>query len=439
MKHTSLWQLLGLLTLAFLAGGCQSNDGDADSTTRGAVVVDSPVALPVHYVSERAWPVSVEAQGVLVANEISTIGSRLPGRVVEAPIDVGDLVQAGQTLLQLETTEYLLVVRQAEARLQQARAAVGAMPGMANEQLDPSKAPPVLEALAVMQDAKNQRDRLRKLSLPDAISEAELQAAEAAVLVAEAQYTASLNGARERLAAIRVAEAELAVAQRNLEECTIAAPFDGAVQNRAIAVGSFVTPGQTLLTLAETNRLRFRGAVPERYSSLIQLGKKVDIQTQFPSHSVAAKVSRIAPIIDPLTRSIAFEVGIENPDQSIAAGSFATARVILDESTKSIAVPRSALIRFAGVDKVWVVSNGICKTQTVEIGRQKDGWIEILSGLQIGTIILQEGESGKDELPVELPEISQDITFRDGCAPLDHLFPLIEETRTVTVRRTATA
>ncbi len=181
-------------------------------------------------------------------------------------VDLGDHVAAGAPLVQLDSSEYELMVSQSEAQLTQARSAVGLKPNDPLEALNPDNAPPVREARAIWNEAKQSITRIRELSQRDAISDTELEVAEAAERVAEAKLASAQNSVREKIAMISVAQAQLGLAKERLRETTILAPFDGLVQGRQVAEGSFVQTGQALFTIVRVDKLRFRASVPERFA-----------------------------------------------------------------------------------------------------------------------------------------------------------------------------
>lgn len=388
MKST----LLRLVAIAFAIpffGGCSEK-----------VVAPAPVAKieaaiegKLLTVTLQNWPQMAKVQGGLFADEITTIAAKVPGRVVEVNCDLGDLVQADQTLVKIDQREYELLAAQAEAQLTQARAAIGLKAGDPIENLNPMNAPPVREARAVLDEAKQSVERLKKLFSQGAVVATDLESATALESVADARFNSALNSVREKIALVGVQSALRALAEQRLSDTSINAPFRGRIQNRTVAIGSYVNVGQAILELVRTDVLRYRASVPERFASRVKIGQKVKLLLHGEGPREVA-ITRISPALDAVSRSLMFEAEVPNEDGALRSGSFAQADVLLDEQSKAIVVPASAIVRFAGVQKVWRVADGKVKEAVVEIGDEKDGLIEIRNGLSEGESILLDGRVG---------------------------------------------
>ena len=277
----------------------------------------------------------------------------------------------------------------------QARASVGLKPGDPVENLNPDNAPPVREARAIWDESTNGLARIRALVLRDAISDSDLEIAESAEKVASAKYASAQNGVREKIAIIRVQTALKNLAQQRLEETKVYTPMDSQVQSKLISVGTYVQPGQPLLSLLRTSKLRFRSSVPERYAHQIQVGQKVTLQFDMSGQTREAVVSRINAELDAMNRSLGFEVDIDNTDDSLKSGFFGEATIELDAEAKSIALPLASVQRFAGIDKVWKVIDGKVKEQVVLVGATRGSMAEIRSGVKEGEMLFQEASKGK--------------------------------------------
>lgn len=331
-----------------------------------------------------------------MADEISVVGAKVAGRVDEVHVDLGDVVTPQTVLLTLDRTELELAAAQAEAALAQARAAVGLAPDAPLDSLDPLASPPVREAQAVLDEVRLRRERVQRLWEQRAVTETEWQEVRAAEKVAEAQFASALNAVNEKIALIRVRAAELALARQRLEDAVIAAPFCGIVQQRHVAPGTFVQVGQAIVTLVRTNPLRYRGTLPERYSHWLAIGQTVRVFVNAGAEPCLSQVSRISPALDPGSRALTFEAEVDNGGGRLRAGQFAEATVEIDPERQALVVPEGAIVEFAGTEKVWKVSEGLCREQAVQTGERREGWVEIVAGLSAGDVILVEGRSGRE-------------------------------------------
>jgi RND family efflux transporter MFP subunit len=341
------------------------------------------------------WPTSVRTQGSLLADEVALVGAKVAGRVEMLHADLGDHVTAQAPLASLHKEEFELGVTLAKAQLMQSRAALGLKEGDPVEQLAPNNAPPVREAKAIWDEAKTKTARLQQLRASNTITAEEFDQAVAAEQVAGARHASALNGVLEKIAYIHVRTVELSLAEQRLADAVIIAPFDGQVQQRHVAPGTFVQVGDPIMTLVRSSKLRFRGTLPERHAHKLALGQDVLLKVDALPEPINAKVTRISPMIEQQVRSVAFEALVDNRDGQLGAGMFAEAQVVLDPQARAILVPRSALVEFAGAEKVWKVVNSMAQEQAVRTARREEDWVEVVEGLSAGDLILVDGAQGR--------------------------------------------
>ena len=396
---------IGLLLL-----GCHTQPADQAKRQGSALVQELPeLQAELVKIEPRSWPTIVRTQGSLIADETTTVGAKVAGRVEVVHVDLGDAVRQGDPLVTLDQREFALLATQAEAQLTQSRAAIGLLPEDDIAQADPLKSPPVREAQALWDEARQQGERLRQLVEDKAISASEWEAAQAAERVAEARYASAVNNVRERLALIGVRTAELAVARQRLADIVTPAPFEGVVRSRLVSPGTYVQVGEPLVSLVSTRKLRFRGAVPERYAQSLQLGQQITLRIESIDEPCLVVISRLSPALDEATRSLLFEAELSNPDQRYRSGLFAEAEVVLDPRATALVIPSSAVVRFAGVEKVWRVVEGLAQEQPVQLGRQSADQIEVLSGLSPGDLILHDGREGRVARVISSPSSDKTI------------------------------
>ncbi|MEQ1830886.1 MAG: efflux RND transporter periplasmic adaptor subunit, partial [Pirellula sp.] len=349
---------LGIVIASVCAIGCKHEEPKKLEPPK-EVVVQGPTMV----IAQVTWPKLVKCQGTLIANEITTVGSKVAGQVSDVNVDLGDTVKKNDVLVQLDQTEFKLQADQTDAQLLQARSAVGLRPGDPLEKLNPDNAPPVREARAVWDEAQQAISRLRQLSNRDTVSATDVEIAESAERVASARFSSAQNGVREKIALISVQTALRDLAHQRHSETTVRAPFGGVVESKLVASGTYVQAGQALLTLADISTVRFRGTVPERFAQQLKIGQDIKLAFDLSDQVRTIKISRIAPNLDPSNRSLSFEADIDNSDGLLRSGLFAEGIITLDPDAVGIAIPESTLVRFAGVDKVWKVIDGKVKEQ----------------------------------------------------------------------------
>jgi RND family efflux transporter MFP subunit len=342
------------------------------------------------------WPRIVRAQGTLIEDEFALLGAKVAGRVRKVLVDIGSSVKEGQPVAELDTEDFDLMVQQAEAQVLQARAGVGLKSGVPDDQLDPMKAPPVLQEWAMLEEARYNVDRVKGLVGKGIMTQEEIQARESALRVAEARYASSLNAVQGQIALLKLRRSELALAMQNRLDAVLKAPFVGIIQETHVAPGSYVSVGQPVAALVRTNPLRFRAGIPERTAIGVSVGQPLTLVLEGQPESLKTRISRISPALDVSSRSLIIEADIENPDGNLRTGLFAEAEILVDADQKVLAVPARSIVSFGGVEKVWTVVDSKAQPRQVRTGRRDDKLIEVLSGLKPGELVLTNGELGRE-------------------------------------------
>jgi membrane fusion protein (multidrug efflux system) len=107
-----------------------------------------------------------------------------------------------------------------------------------------------------------------------------------------------------------------------------------------------------------------------------------------------AKVTRISPSLDLSNRSLVIECDVPNEGNRLRAGLFTEAEVLVDPNAQSLTVPARAVTEFAGVEKVWVVSDGEAKEREILTGRREKDIVEIVRGLEAGETVISNADQG---------------------------------------------
>jgi RND family efflux transporter MFP subunit len=341
------------------------------------------------------WPRVARVQGSLVSDEASIIGAKVAGRVKNVPVDRGTPVREGDILVELEPEEFVLKVHHAEAQVAQVRAKLGLKPGDPEEKLDRLKSPPVVEVQALLAEERLKSERARQLIRQNAVGLEELQRQDAAVRVTEARLASALNTVDEQIALLGVRKAELAMAEQQRADAVLRAPFSGVVQLRQVARGNYVQIGNPVLTLVRTDPVRFQAAVPEQEAARVGVGEAMRVYVEGRAEPWTARVTRLSPALDAASRSLTIEADLPNPTGQLRAGLFAWADIVVVPDAKALAVPESAVVEFAGVEKVWIVRDRRAEERRVLTGRRERGLVEIVQGLAAGETLLIDAEQGR--------------------------------------------
>ncbi len=392
--------LLSLLALASLA--CKS-DYPASARQNPAGAQTEPRQVKTARVAEMAMERSVNVTGTLAAYDQATLSSKVPGRVRSITVDLGSVVRRGQLIAQLEAQDYQLRVQQAEAALAAARARLGLSPDGTDDRVDAEVTGIVRQARATLNEAQTNLTRAARLVAEGVIARAEYETADAAHKVALARYQDAVEEVRNRQALLAQSRSELALARQQLAGVSIYASFDGVVQEKRTSVGEFLAAGAPVITIVRVNPLRLRAEVPEREAQSIHIGQQARVTVEGGANNYMGRIMRLSPTISEQNRVLVVEAEISN-DGTLRPGAFVTAEIVTDDSGMAVTVPTSAIVTFAGIEKVILVQNGKALEKPVTTGRRAADWIEIISGVQLGdTIIVEPGniQSGQAVNAVE--------------------------------------
>ena len=328
------------LVAAFALAGChQPAAAEVLSKTGPA-----PIAIAVAAAHQQSLDRTAEVQGALFPREHAVMSSEVEGRVAEVVADFGDKVTAGQVMLKINPREYELRVQTAQAALDQARAK------LANSTAKYNRARTLKQAAAISTEQFDQlASQLR-------VDQADTESADEA----------------------------LAMARKKLGDTEIKAPFSGSVQKRMVSLGEYVSPGKQIYELIATDPIKLRCPMPERFVPLAKVGMQVKLTIDAkPGASYTGTITRIAPALDESSRTLLIEAEVANPDGALKPGFFAHVTMDLGRD-RALFVPNLAVLRYAGVARVFIVEQGVVRAREVTIGSVVGDQVEITGGLKEG-------------------------------------------------------
>jgi len=367
--------------LTLVLSGCQGGPPVGAEEPKSKAAGPPPREVRVTPATERTVARTVSATGTLAADDQVVLGTKVAGRLAEITVDLGTRVKRGQVIGRLDQSDFKLRVEQAEASLQQARVRLGLAATGSDERIDPEQTAIVRQARAMLDDARLTRDRSVKLAQQDLIARAQLDSAEASLQVAEGRYQDAQEEVRNRQAIIAQRRSELDLARQQLSDTLILSPIDGAVSLKQASVGEYLAAGAPIATLVRTHPLRLRVPVPERDAG-VRVGHAVTLTVEGDPTVYRGRVVRLAPIVQEQNRTLLVEAEVPNERGFLRPGSFARVEIMTEVSQPVVTVPASAVIVFAGVEKVLVVRQGKTAEVRVTTGRRLGEDVEIVEGLK---------------------------------------------------------
>ena len=374
-----------LMATVALAAGCT---GNADSRSPQ----DQPRRVQVVRAEKRQIPRTVVAVGTLAAEDRAELGFKVPGRIDRWNVDLGSRVTAGAVLAQLDARDYELRRDRARAALEQARARLGLPVAGDTDDLDAASVGIVRQAKARLDQATVNLDRSKELHQQGILSQAELDATDAAFKVAQSVHNDALEEVNNRRGILAERRSDLALAAQQLTDTRLHAPFSGAVQQRTANLGEYVAAGAPVLTLVKLTPLRLRLDVPEREALNIRAGQEVAVRTEGATDAWPGRIVRLSPALEEANRSLIVEAEVDNTRGLLRPGSFARAEIVTESGGDSLVVPASSVVLFAGIEKVVTIKDGKALERPVTTGRRSGEVVEILTGLQDGdTVVVKPG------------------------------------------------
>ena len=310
-------------------------------------------SIPVTLATAAARDVEIweSALGQLEARTAPMIAAEVGGRIIAVAVDVGQAVEAGQLLAEIDAEDFRLARDLARADIER------------------------LQSLIRAQDLQVKRFRaLVKQSLAN----------QAALDEAEAQSGAL----RARLAAARV---RLRQAERNIARARVTSPVGGRVDARRISVGDYVKVGTPLFHVVDPARLRVRLPFPEALGDRLRVGLPVRLSTPVaPGREVAGEIADIRPEITRANRAINVIIDLDNPGGWVP-GASVTGAVRVARRKDAVVVPEASVVRRPAGTVVYVVDAGRAVQRVVRTGLRRDGLVEIQSGLRAGEQVAVDG------------------------------------------------
>lgn len=362
---------------------------------------------------------SIIQTGTLVAAETAKVFPRVSGYLSEVAIDIGDWVQAGDTLAMIDVPDLIQDLRGAEARVEKARSEVKQARArlqvtQSDEQTHQAmleEAESEIERFAAQRRLREKEvARLQGLVQRGALSEtrydekvSELEQASAAerharkaAAVAQAKLASLVPKVELERANIATAEASLSIAEADVQRAQllvnfsrIAAPFSGVVTDRNCDLGDYVRPASSgsdrpLFTIANTSSMKVVVSIPDRMVPYIRAGDEATVRIDsLHADKFQGEVSRVSMRQDRQTRSMRAEIDLPNPDGLLVDGMYGSVTIVSAPPQRGLTIPLESLFSSIqeGLSDLWVVRDDKLKRVRARIGQTKDDRVEVYSGL----------------------------------------------------------
>ena len=297
----------------------------------------NPIPVITAVAAPRTIDEGVEAIGTANSNESVSITSRASNIVTAIHFSDGEMVKAGQVLVELD-----------------------------REQADADLA----AAAAAFDESKSQYNRARELLATRALSRSQYEQIEATM---------------------KTNEARVASAKSKLSDTYIRAPFSGGVGMRRVSLGALINPGTVITTLDDISSIKVDFAVPESNVGRLRAGQSVTARTSaYPGRKFTGRVASVDSRVDSTTRAVTVRAIIANTDSALKPGMFLTVDLSQDRRP-ALSVPEEALVPEQARQFVYVVDGATAHKREVTLGRREPGFAEVTAGLAAGDHVVIEG------------------------------------------------
>ncbi len=288
------------------------------------------------------------ADAVIEAVRQSTLAAQVAGRITELGARAGDRVSAGQVLIRIDATVAAQQAASSQAQVAQAR--------------------------AMLDSAKSEYERSKRLHAKQYLSAAAMERA-------EAQYKAS------------AAQSESMIAQANASATqtgfyVVRAPYAGWVAEVTVERGDMAMPGRNLLTVFDPSALRVTAQVPESVLPNLKAGAEIRIELPNAAEALRWQTARrftVLPVVDAVSHSATVRVDLPAGMAGALPGQFVRLHLPANTGTARLNVSKRAVVVRGEVVAVYVVNTeGQARLRQIRLGREFGDRVEILSGLASG-------------------------------------------------------
>jgi membrane fusion protein, multidrug efflux system len=371
--------VLAVLALALTGPSACSKASEDSALKRPKAATKLQYPVQVAPVAARQVQYNVIAPGSIDAFQQVQITARVAGAVDKVAFVEGQTVKQGDTLVLIEVDRYNVAVDQAKAALAKAVAAHTAA------------------------QAELARRQGAVAAHPGLVAGEEIE-----------QYATSVTSTQ---ADTDAAQQSLRVAQLNLRDATVRAPFAGVIQSRTVQAGQYLQPGAVLATLLQRDPLLLRFPITEADAPRVKAGMTANVTLRESARTYTANIILVSDAADPTTRLVQATATIEDKEHKywLRPGAFCDVNVPIGDARQGIVVPSLSVQPTDKGNVVYTVDSGnIAHVRSVSLGMHTpEGGVEITQGLSAGDLLVVRGF---EPLSEGAPVLITDRTTLEGDA-----------------------
>ncbi len=331
----------------------------------------APVKVSITQLSSGTLAPDLFGIGTIAAKRNFNIGPTRTGKLAQLFVDVGDHVQVGQLLGNMDAVDLPDRLKSAQLSIEKSEHLIEASVARFNEAKS--------RELLAQRENKRYHSLLKKHQISQ--ESADAKATEARTTADQAQAAkADLDGAKHDLERLKY---ELKAIQSQLDELKLVSPVDGIVSARNSDPGSLIVSGTPVLQIIDNSTIWVRVRIEQRNTETLRVGLPADIFLRsMPEKELSGKVARLELIADSLTEERWVDVSFNQIPVTIALGILANVTIHLPPLENADWLPAATIQNYKRTTGVWLLQNGKAHFVKVNTGiHTLDGKVQILSGI----------------------------------------------------------
>lgn len=415
MRHANLKNLnrkqilrVGCVCLALLALASYFYFGNNSTTTNSKTSKGNPL-VSVYTVKQSDMTRHLTLSGQTVAHASIDLAPKYTGKITAINVNLGDYVEAGDILMEQDTKDLNISIKQNEAATQAASADATTAAADYNANY--------LQAQEAYNIEQKKYERNQYLYSIGAISKDTLDSVRETYLTSKANYEALANQNNGTSSPASV-QSKVATAEKNAyavealkqqrDDMTLRAPSSGIIGYRNAEVGEIAQANTKVLTIIDNNHIYVDCNIAEADAALLTPNMDVNVDIDALGSSFAGKIIYVSPAMDDTNKSYTVRIALDDNSSAIKAGLFAHTQIDILQKANTLFVPKDAIVEKNGKTFVYVVNVDNTVTQhEVKIGLVNDDFEEIISGLSDGdTVATSNQDRLKDGASVDIDNSS---------------------------------
>ena len=329
--------ITGLSILLFFGVLISCNDKKKEAQQAAGPQKQPPVSVNAIITKSQSLISKIEVPGSLLANESTEIHPEVSGRLVQLNVREGSFVGQGALLAKLYDGDLQAQKRKLEVQLK------------------------------IAEQTENRQGQLLKIQG-----------------ISQQEYDLSLLQ-------VHNLKADIDIIHEAIRKTEIRAPFSGKLGFKNISPGAFITPATIISTISQVTVLKLQFNVPEKYSSEIKPGQKIEFGIDGSSKTFQATVSASEVYIDENTRSMAVRSIVKTSDPLLVPGAFAKVKIELGKNDHAIMIPTLAIVPQGRKKQIYLFKNGKSMSTEITTGVRDSTNIEVVTGLSLGDTVIITG------------------------------------------------